>query len=88
MIRQIGQFWFITNAPDGAFHGYSWPTSRDAEEALQAVLKGDISTENGDEYAYDYNYTSQNQYLGGHNHRHGAVLPISIQREGEEHDDE
>lgn len=38
MIKQIGQFWFIVGAPDGAFHGYPWPTRQDAQEALAAVL--------------------------------------------------
>ena len=39
MIRQIGQFWFIVNAPLGAFHGYPWPTRQDAQEALTAVME-------------------------------------------------
>jgi len=47
VIRQIGQFWFIINA--GAFHGYPWPTRQDAEEALQAVLNGNIYVGDSDE---------------------------------------
>ena len=39
MIRQIGQFWFIINAPSGAFYGYPWPTRQDAQEALTAVME-------------------------------------------------
>lgn len=39
MIRQIGLYWFIVNAPAGAFHGYPWPTRQDAQEALTAVME-------------------------------------------------
>ena len=39
MIKLIGQFWFIINAPSGAFHGYPWPTRKDAQEALTAVME-------------------------------------------------
>jgi hypothetical protein len=39
MIKQIGQFWFITKAPGGAFYGYPWPTRQDAQEALTAVME-------------------------------------------------
>ena len=50
MIRQIGQFWFLVNAPGGAFHGYPWPTRQDAQEALEAVLQGHVAPNDGDEY--------------------------------------
>ena len=36
---KIGQFWFIINAPSGAFHGYPWTTRQDAQEALTAVME-------------------------------------------------
>jgi hypothetical protein len=39
MIKLIGQFWLIINAPSGAFHGYPWPTRQDAQEALTAVME-------------------------------------------------
>ncbi len=39
MIKLIGQFWFITKAPGGAFYGYPWPTRQDAQEALTAVME-------------------------------------------------
>jgi hypothetical protein len=39
MIKFIGQFWFIINAPLGAIHGYPWPTRQDAQEALTAVME-------------------------------------------------
>jgi hypothetical protein len=39
VIKLIGQFWFITKAPGGAFYGYPWPTRQDAQEALTAVME-------------------------------------------------
>jgi hypothetical protein len=52
VIRHIGQFWFITKAPGGAFYGYPWPTRQDAQEALEAVLQGHIA-QNYDGDGYD-----------------------------------
>jgi hypothetical protein len=37
-VKQIGLFWFIVNAPGGAFYGTPWPTKADAQEILRAVL--------------------------------------------------
>jgi hypothetical protein len=44
MIKFIGQFWFIINAPSGAFHGYPWPTRQDAQEARTAVMETQHAT--------------------------------------------
>ena len=38
MVKKIGLFWYLVNAPGGAFHGFPWPTRADAEEILRAVL--------------------------------------------------
>jgi hypothetical protein len=38
MVKQIGLFWYLVNAPGGAFHGIPWPTRADAEEVLRCVL--------------------------------------------------
>ncbi len=36
--KKIGLFWYLVNAPGGAFHGIPWPTKADADEILRAVL--------------------------------------------------
>ncbi len=38
MVKQIGLFWYLVNAPRNAFHGFPWPTKADADEILRAVL--------------------------------------------------
>jgi hypothetical protein len=38
MVKQIGLFWYLVNAPGGAFHGIPWPTKADAEEILRCVM--------------------------------------------------
>lgn len=88
MIKSIGQHWFIVNAPNGAFHGYPWPTYQDAQDALTAVLQGDVSTQTEEyENGYDYNYTPKDQYAGRNDHWNRSLLPIALQRKGEEYDD-
>jgi len=38
-VKPQGLFWYIVNAPGGAFHGFPWPTRADAEEILRCVME-------------------------------------------------
>ena len=37
-VKPQGLFFYIVNAPGGAFYGFPWPTRADAEEMLRCVL--------------------------------------------------
>lgn len=37
-VKPQGLFWYIVNAPGGAFYAFPWPTRADAEEVLRCVL--------------------------------------------------
>jgi len=43
-VKPQGLFWYIVNAPGGAFWGFPWPTRADAEEMLRCVVEHHAKT--------------------------------------------